>query len=177
MALTPFKGGPKEVSKNHRRYPRTEMHIKAQILVRGQKGKKDRGLEAVLETRDVSMTGVFFESTFFLKVGTKVEVSFHVVGDKRVIVAEGEIVREERAAALGGRSVRSGFAVHFTGFVEDSAIVLASLFLAPRVKRFVDQYTKTRRAEELHSEMDRLIDVVVGWELAKTQHDDLWTEF
>lgn len=174
--MTPFKGGPKEVSKNHRRYPRTDMRIKAQILVRGQKGKKDRGLEATLETRDLSMTGMFFESTFFLRIGTKVEVSFHVVGDKRVVVAEGEIVREERAHALGGKNVRSGFAVHFTGFVEDSAIVLASLFLAPRVKRFVEQYTKTRRDEAMRSENERLIDVVVGWELAKTQHDDLWSE-
>jgi hypothetical protein len=159
---------------NSRRYPRSDLRLKAKIGVTGGKGQQ-KTLEAVLETRDISMTGVFFESTFFMKVGTKVRVQFSLPGEKRQIVADGTIVREERLGS--GRTARSGFAVHFTDFVADSAIVLASLFLAPRVKRFVETYMKARREEELRSERDRLIDVVVGWELAKTQHDDLWEAF
>lgn len=165
------KPGPK----NQRRYPRSDLKLKAKILVSGSKGQK-KTLEAVLETRDVSMTGVFFESTFFMKVGTKVQVQFSLPGEKRQIIADGSIVREERAAAPG-KAVRSGFAVHFSDFVADSAVVLASLFLAPRVKRFVETYLRSRREEDLRTEQDRLIDVVVGWELAKTQYEDLWDVF
>ncbi|MCC6807875.1 MAG: PilZ domain-containing protein [Deltaproteobacteria bacterium] len=166
---------PKPTVKNSRRYPRSDLRLKTKILVTGAKGQK-RTLEAILETRDVSMTGVFFESTFFMRIGTKVQVQFSLPGEKRQIIADGEIVREERAATAG-KGVRSGFAVHFTDFVADSAVVLASLFLAPRVKRFVESYLKSRREQDLRTETDRLIDVVVGWELAKTQHDDLWEMF
>jgi hypothetical protein len=172
MANLPTKPAPK--AKNERRYPRSDLRLKARLTATSAKGQQQT-LEAVLETRDVSMTGVFFESTFFMKVGTKVSVSFTVPGDKRSITALGFIVREERTGS--GKAARSGFAVHFSDFVDDSAVVLASLFLAPRVRRFVESYTKTRREAELRTELDRLIDVVVGWELAKTQHDDLWDVF
>lgn len=172
----PLKPPKAETTKTpqQRRYPRSDLRLKAKLLVTGAKGQK-RTLEAVLETRDISMTGVFFESTFFMRVGTKVQVTFSLPGDKRQIVADGTIVREDRAGT--GKNVRSGFAVHFSDFVADSAVVLASLFLAPRVKRFVELYLKSRREEDLRTEQDRLIDVVVGWELAKTQYDDLWEAF
>ncbi len=168
----PHRATTREASEE-RRYPRANMRIKARILVPGSKGRT-QGLEAVLETRDVSMTGVFFASTFFLRVGTAVVVELNLQGDKRTVVAEGMIVREERGDS--GKGSRSGFAVHFTGFVDDSAIVLASLFLAPRVRRYVEAYLK-RPHKKSANETERLTDVVVGWELAKTQQDDLWAQF
>jgi PilZ domain len=173
MATPSKTPGSKVARKNERRYPRTHLRIKATIIVLPQKGRKERALEATLETRDVSMTGVFFESTFFLRIGTKVQVHFNVEGDQRTIIADGLIMREERGE-VGSRATRSGFAIHFTDFIEDSAVVLASMFLAPRVKVFVERYMQVRRAKELKTETDRLIDVLVGWELAKAETEDIW---
>lgn len=169
---------------NSRRFPRSQVRVKARIIARNDKPGAKKGtsssLEATLETRDISMTGVFFESTFFLKMGAPVQVQFTLPGDKRLIAVDGVIVREDRpddrggATGFGRAAVRSGFAVHFTSFVDDSAVVLASLFLAPRVKTFIDRYLRGRRDQEFESEADSLVDAVVGWELAKTEQDDLW---
>lgn len=150
------------------------LELKARIFVQGS-GKKERMLEAVLATRDLSMTGVFFESTFFLKVGSVVRVEFTLPSDNRLIRVMGSIVREERAERTQTpKGVRSGFAVHFSEFVDDSAVVLASLFLAPRVREFVTDYLSVRR-KDTRSENDRLVDVVVAWELGKTDPSNIWT--
>ncbi len=65
---------------------------------------------------------------------------------------------------------RSGFAVRFTEFLNDGGVVLASLFLAPRLRQFASRYLKERaRHRRGLNELDRLVDALVVWELERSE--------
>src|SRR4051812_12788140 len=91
---------------SNRRQPRAAVRVKARITVLGAKGSS---LEATLSTADLSVGGIFLESTFFLKGTPRVDVEL-TLPDERQIRARGKILRMEE-------TVRSGFAVKFTDYV------------------------------------------------------------
>jgi hypothetical protein len=119
----------------------------------------------------VSVSGAFLESTFFLPVGTELQVRFTLEENMEPVLARGEIVREERTAEGG----RSGFGIRFVEFTGQTEVTLARLFLGMRLRSFAEEYLQSRRARSLPNELERVVDVLAAWELMKaTTPGDPW---
>ncbi|MFN7133307.1 MAG: PilZ domain-containing protein, partial [Myxococcales bacterium] len=56
-----------------------------------------------------------------------------------------------------------------------SQVTLARLFRGEQLRAFAQEYLQSRRATSMGSELDRVIDAMAAWELAKTMRDgDPW---
>jgi hypothetical protein len=157
-------------NRNQRRYPRAQVRVKAHLTIGPD---QSRQFEATLATRDVSVSGIFFESTFFLKVGQVVDVRLELPPDRREVHARGRIVRIETRDDRGKPA--SGFAIHFEEFFESSDVVLANYFMSEVLKKFVEEYSRRRKVKFSHEELGAVIDVLASWELSQTLHKvEVW---
>ncbi len=129
-------------------------------------GHPKRQFDAVLPTANISVGGCFFESTYFLKLGTAVDVELELPPERRVVKAHGKVVRHEQPNAKGRG--RSGFAVQFTSYAGDSQLRLASYFLAPVAREFLDRYARAQQMRMTAESVALLSDVLAAWELEKS---------
>lgn len=163
------RGG--EGDDEHRRFPRAKLSYRFD-LIRGE--PKAPTFRAALQSENLSVSGAFLQSTFFLPLGTHLQVSFKIEGQQEEIRARAEVVREERPDPQGRG--RSGMGIRFLQFDEQSEVALARVFLAPRLRAFVEGYLKTPRARRLTNELDRVVDALSAWELLQvTQPEDPWS--
>ena len=108
-----------------------------------------------------------------MPLGKKLSLSFQVDPDEDPVLAEGEIVRQEHLNSKGDG--RSGLAVRFTQFFEQSEVTLAKLFLGEKLRTFAEGYLASKRARSLPNELDRCVDALAAWELKKvTSEGDAW---
>lgn len=155
-----------------RRYPRAALDVKVRLSMRGEKGN---AFEATLRTRDISVSGVFFHSTFFLKVGALLDVEFSLPHG-RPVHARGRVVRVESLDEKG--ATRSGFAVKFEEYFEGSDVALANHFLAPQLRDFVREYGKRHKTPLTGAQLEQAVDILAAWELSKMNDDSEspWSE-
>lgn len=153
--------------KDRRHFPRRPAQARVKLTARRA---EEVVFAATLPARDLSIGGVFLSSEFFIKPGTRLQVEFQPGDASEHIVVEGTVVRQERVDARSGK-LQSGFAIQFDNYLDDAKLVLANHFLAPQVKRFVDAYLDSGRSRRLRNESDRLVDVVVAWELDRYEKD------
>ena len=146
---------------NRRRYPRKPARVKVRLQAAGKRGAS---FEAKLPSADVSIGGVFLESEFFMKMGTELLVEFELPDVAEPVRAKGVVVREQRTADAR-RGARAGFAIEFTEYIQDARHTLASFFLAPEIRTFVKAYRRQARASRVRGEEERMIDLVVAWEM------------
>jgi hypothetical protein len=150
----------------HRHFPRARLATRFELW-REEAGQ--RTFSALLTSQNVSVSGAFLESTFFLPVGTQLQVSFALEEGAEPVRARAEIVREER---MGGRS---GFGLRFVEFTGQTEVSLARLFFGMRLRTFAEEYLQSRRARSLPNELERVVDVLAAWELLKaTSPGDPW---
>jgi hypothetical protein len=160
-------GGPE-----HRQFPRAKMSVPFRLVI-GE--GEDVRFQATLTSHNVSVSGAFLESTFFLPMGTEVRVSFELDPEEDPVLARATIVRQESPGRDG--KGRSGFALSFVEFFQQSEVTLAKLFLGARLKLFAEQYLASKRARSLNSELERCVDALAAWELKKvTSTDSPWGE-
>ena len=146
-----------------RRFPRVALCVKARLSAASAKGASQ--FEATLSTTNVSVGGVFFESTYFLKIGQSLHVEFALPGTAKKVCAKGHVVRIE-SRDEGGRS-KSGFAVRFDEYLESSDLVLAQYFLEPQLRGFMKEYTHRQGLKLSREQMDFVVDALAAWELEK----------
>lgn len=146
----------------HRQFPRAKMTVPFRLWV-GE--ADDLRFEATLRSGNVSVSGAFLESTFFLPVGTEVRTSFALDPEEEPVLARAEIIRTESPGRDG--QGRTGFALRFVEFFEQSEVTLARLFLGARLQAFAQEYLASKRARSLDSELDRCVDALAAWELQK----------
>ena len=150
----------------HRQFPRARLGVRVALWV-GEGA--DRRFSASLATHDLSVSGAFLESSFFLPLGTVLRLAFSPSQEEDAVQAQGEIVREEREGD------RNGFALRFTEFFNQSEVTLAKLFVADQLREFAEEYLASPRARALDEELDRVVDTLAAWELKKvTSPDDTW---
>jgi len=118
---------------------------------------------AKLASRDLSVTGAFLESSYFLPVGTRLQVAFQVEEDAPPLRASAEIVRHEKAGKRG----EGGFAIRFFEFEGASRVAVTELILGEQLRAFIGRYQRSKRARQLHDETERMMDLVASWELHK----------
>jgi hypothetical protein len=159
------KDGPE-----HRQFPRARMEVPFKLWM-GEGA--ERRFEASLKSSNVSVSGAFLESTFFLPVDTELRTSFELDPDEDPVEARIVIVRQERTDSRG--QGRTGLAIRFVEFFAQSEVTLAKLFIGVRLRKFAELYLASKRARSLNNELDRCVDALAAWELQKvTNVKDAW---
>lgn len=155
----------------HRHFPRARLQVPVSLWI----GEGDeRRFSATLRSTNLSVSGAFLESTFFLPTGTQLELSFALEPGAEPVRSRAEVIRDERPNARTGEG-RSGMGLRFIEFHAQTEVTLARLFLAERLREFADTYLQSKRARALGSELDRVIDALAAWELQKvTSPEDPW---
>lgn len=152
----------------HRHFPRARLATRFELW-REEGGK--RTFAASFTSQNVSVSGAFLESTFFMPMGTELNARFSLEGAAEPVLARAQVVREERDGPGG----RSGFGIRFMEFSGQTEVSLARLFLGMRLQEFVEEYLQSRRARALPNELERAVDVLAAWELLKaTSPRDPW---
>ena len=153
-----------QLPETRRRFPRAELRVQAHLSL-----CKDprRQFEATLPTSDISVGGIFFESTFTLKLGTQLEVQLVLPPSDRPVRVRGMVVRVETMQP-GGRG-KSGFAVKFTEYLDNSEVVLANYFLAPKLREFIQEYARRNRFRPDAAYLAHMADLLSAWELKKAE--------
>jgi hypothetical protein len=152
--------------KETRRFPRADVRVKAKLSMGSD---KSRVFEATLNTRDISIGGIFFESTFFLKVGQAIDVELQLPPKNRWVRARGRVVRVETRDDKGRDA--GGFAVNFDEYFDSSDVVLANYFMSEVLRTFVGDYARKRKVKFSAAELDALVDVLASWELSRSTGD------
>ncbi len=159
-----------EGSTEHRQFPRARMAVRFEAWI----GDEQRSFAATFGSVNVSVSGAFLESTFFLPMGTELRVRFALENDAAPVDARAQIVREERPDPRTGQG-RSGFGIRFVEFFGQTEVTLAKLFLGEQLLSFAAEYMASKRARSLTSELDRVVDALAAWELLKvTTPGDPW---
>lgn len=168
--LPTVKPAPAAKGDTRRQYPRAEIHVRAKLSLADD---PKRTFEASLPTVNLSVGGMFLESSFFLKVGTKLLVHLQLPQRGREVKVKAEVVRVESNA-----SGPSGFALRFTEYLDGSQVTLATHFLSPVLREFLSQYAKEHRFEASSEYLAHTSDVLAAWELKKAElGGDVWDLF
>ncbi|MCI0572836.1 MAG: PilZ domain-containing protein [Myxococcaceae bacterium] len=150
----------------HRQFPRARVQVRVEAWVDHE---QERRFSASFLTDNLSVSGAFLESTFFLPVGTALRIRFDLDTGEAPVEARAVIIREERSEE------RSGFGIRFEEFYGQSEVSLAKRFLVTQLRTFATEYLRSPRAGTLTSELDRMVDALAAWELLKvTQPRDTW---
>jgi hypothetical protein len=156
----------------HRQFPRAKMQMPVSLWIERDGVMR---FSASLQSENLSVSGAFLHSTFFLPVGTELRVRFTLEAENNDPVdARAEIIRNEHPDPRSG-SERSGIAIRFVEFYEKTEVTLARLFLSERLTDFASDYLQSKRARSLSSELERVVDALAAWELLKvTTPGNLW---
>ncbi len=164
------RGGPEATGKDARKYPRADLAVKVKLSLSGD---RTRTFEAALPTNNISVGGLFLQSTFFLKLGTLLDVELELPPHNRKVHARGQVVRVETMAADGAG--QTGFALRFTEYLDGSEVVLATHFLAPVLREFIQRYAKQHKLRASDEYIEHTADVLAAWELRKAELGaDVW---
>lgn len=162
-----------QLPETRRRFPRADLRVKARLSL-----SKDprRQFEATLPTADISVGGIFFESSFLLKLGMQLEVFLELPPSARPVRARGTVVRVETLQP-GGKG-KSGFAIKFSEYLDNSEVVLANYFLAPVLREFIQGYARKNRFRPSAEYLANSADLLSAWELKKAEDGGLrgWGE-
>jgi hypothetical protein len=150
-----------------RKYPRSELKVNAKLSLADDPSHM---FEAALATSNLSVGGLFFESTYFLKMGTVLMVEMQLPPKGRTVKVKGEVVRIETSTH------HSGFALRFVEYFDGSEVVLATHFLSPVLREFIVAYAKQHRFDASAEYIAHTADVLAAWELRKAELEgDVWT--
>ena len=153
----------------HRAFPRAKLAVPFVLWIGEGDGRR---FSATLQSVNVSVSGAFLRSSFFLPVGTEMLVRFHVEPSGPAVEARVEVLRQETEA---DRTGRVGMGLRFLEFFRQTEVTLARLFLGEQLRKFVETYLASSRARSLGSELDRVVDALAAWELSKvTSPNDPW---
>jgi len=153
----------------HRAFPRAKLAVPFVLWI-GE--GETRRFSATLLSANVSVSGAFLRSSFFLPIGTEMSVRFQVEPSGPAVEARVDVLRQETEA---DRTGRTGMGLRFLEFFRQTEVTLARLFLGEQLRKFAEGYLASARARSLSSELDRVVDALAAWELLKvTSPNDPW---
>jgi hypothetical protein len=153
----------------HRQFPRARLGARFEVTVGEDAAPTFR---AGLDSENISVSGAFLHSTFFLPLGTRVRVRFTLPSGEEIL-AEAQVVREERLDRQG--KGRSGMGLRFARFYGQSDVGLTRLFIGDRLAAFAEEYLRSPRAKSRQGEHERVVDALAAWELEQRYRlEDPW---
>ena len=153
----------------HRAFPRAKLAVPFVLWI-GE--GETRRFSATLLSANVSVSGAFLRSSFFLPIGTEMSVRFQVEPTGPSVEARVDVLRQETE---NDRTGRTGMGLRFLEFFRQTEVTLARLFLGEQLRKFAEGYLTSARARSLTSELDRVVVALAAWELLKvTSPNDPW---
>ena len=155
----------REATAEQRRHPRLPNSLPARIFRRAARDKKKLDFRAHINTVDVSVGGVYLESTFFLKRDAAIEIEITLPGIKQVVHVAGTVVHviDEHLAAESHK--QTGFAIRFDRFFAESEIILRAFLARGDLYGFVDRFA-AKYLQRLPKESRKLlVEMIVRWEM------------
>src|SRR5258706_16165091 len=129
----------RSTGEEHRQFPRAKMEVPFVLWI--EDDGDDKKFSATLRSVNLSVSGAFLESTFFLPVGTELRTSFQLDEEGEAVQARCQIVRQDRTD-----NGRTGMAIRFVEFFQQTEVTLARLFLATQLTNFAEGYLSSKRA-------------------------------
>ncbi len=158
---------PPASESNLRKFPRAELHVPVRLSLADD---PKRSFDATLSTLNISVGGMFLESEFFLKMGTRLLVELTLPPKGRTVRVKGEVVRVVTSESGG-----SGFALRFIEYFDGSHVALATHFLSPMLKDFIEGFAREHRVKASPEFLAQTVDVISAWELRKAELGaDVW---
>lgn len=142
------------------RLPRAQLTVPFDLSIADRSGTR---FKARLRSRDLSVSGAFLESSYYLPVGTRLEVCFQLDEGIPPLCAVAEVVRHEGESREGP----GGFALQFVEFKGDSRVTVAELVLGESLADFARRYLESKRARAFADDAERIVDLLASWELFK----------
>jgi hypothetical protein len=148
-----------------RRYPRYTETLPVRIFRQRSKANQHLDFSASVHTHEISMGGLYLESTFFLKTGLQLELEISLPNPKHKVRVSGEIAYalDEGAAARARKP--SGFALRFTRFHGDSQVYLWIFLARGDPHGFAAAYAKKRLPRLPESDYEALVELIAHWEI------------
>jgi hypothetical protein len=172
-AARPGRAGGEDDTDEHRGFPRIATQTSFSLWIGDG---SERRFAASLRALNLSVSGAFLQSSFFLPMRTELRVSFVLDQSDEPVQARAQIVREERGDSRSA-SGKTGFGIRFLEFYGQTEVTLAKLFLGQGLRAFVQQYLQSKRARSLGSELERTVDSLAAWELLRvTTARDPWSQ-
>ncbi len=172
-AAKPGRAGGQDDADEHRGFPRIDTQAPFSLWI-GE--ASERRFAASLRGVNLSVSGAFLQSSFFLPIHTELRVSFRLDEAEEPVQARARIVREERSD-LRSAGAKTGFGIRFLEFFNQTEVSLAKLFLGQKLRSFAQQYLQSKRARALGSELERTVDALAAWELIRvTTARDPWEQ-
>jgi hypothetical protein len=144
----------------HRGFPRALLQIPVRIWVGDVNNQR---FKATLVSFNLSVSGSFLQSSFFLPLNTEVHVAFEL-GATEKVHARAEVIRDERSE----KANRTGMAIRFLEFFDQSEVAMAKLFLGDLIRGFAGDYLNSARGKAAKNELDRVVDLLAAWELNRS---------
>jgi hypothetical protein len=154
-------------AEHRRQYPRADLQVKARLSLADD---PSHTFDAALPTSNVSVGGLFLASTFFLKMGTRLEARLSLPPHGREVHVKAQVVRVDTTDEKS-----SGFALRFTDYLDGSEVVLATHFLSPVLREFIAEYAKGNGFKPTPEYLSHTADVLAAWELRRAAlGGDVW---
>ena len=116
-------------------------------------------LEATLRSSDMSLSGIFLRSTFFLPEGCHVQLAINQEGTVSAIFT-GVVVRIVREGD------NPGLGIHFIDIDEEQLATMVTLFAGDAITEFVERVATTKRPAEQRA----IANYILRWETERLAH-------
>lgn len=137
-----------------RRYPRVQKDLPIRLFAgRG----KDPALECTLRSEDMSLSGIFLRSTFFIAEDTPVRIELTAPWGQLASV-RGVVARVVRSGSV------TGFGIRFTDLDADALTDLVCIFVGDHIQQFVADFAKRHSARV---DVNAISEALLAWELAR----------
>lgn len=144
-----------------RQHARYDTSLPVRIFRRGEYDSDDVMFQASVGTIDISVGGVFLESTFFLKKGLKIELEIELPDMDRKVHMSGQVARIIDDPDKG----TTGFAIRFTEYHGEAEIYLRAFLTQGDMVAFVEQYGKEILPKLPNRDRPKLVELIVRWEI------------
>jgi len=137
-----------------RLYPRVQKDLPIRLFAgRG----KDPALECTLRSEDMSLSGIFLRSTFFIAEDTPVRIELTAPWGQLASV-RGIVARVVRSGSV------TGFGIRFTDLDADALTDLVCIFVGDHIQQFVADFAKRQGSRV---DVNAISEALLAWELAR----------
>jgi hypothetical protein len=137
-----------------RRFPRVQKDLPIRLFAGHDKAPS---LECTLRSEDMSLSGIFLRSTFFLPEGMPVRIELEAPWGQLASV-HGVVARVVRDGAV------TGFGIHFTNLDADALTDLVCIFVGDHIQQFVADFAKRHKGGV---DTNVISEALLAWELAR----------
>ena len=139
--------------------------LKVRLFKPGRTKQQTVDFTAWVNSLNMSVGGVYLESTFFLKKGLAVELEFSLPKIEEPIRVSGVVVHVVQEKQVRPANTPSGFAIRFTKFHGDADVYLRAFLARGDLYHFVASFVAKALPKLKEEDLPKLVEMIVRWEI------------